>query len=173
MQAFCRGAGIDGERIPVVSDAQALHLAGRLLREALLGLREVLRAQAAFNDHYGIEHEKTDGPSPREMGVGDYLVELLSGHEQRRLDAVIQLRDQFAEVARHAGAVDPALRQALTLFVGHLDPARMDGLPGEKSWNRYRDLYANLLRANGTDVPHLFVEALAQAYLEARHKPGA
>jgi hypothetical protein len=48
----------------------------------------------------------------------------------------------------------------------------MDGLPGEKSWNRYRDLYANLLRANGSDVPHLFVEALAQAYLEARDKPG-
>jgi type VI secretion system FHA domain protein len=172
MQAFCRGAGIDGERIPVVSDAQALHLAGRLLREALLGLREVLRAQATFTDHYGIQAEKTEGPSPRDMGVGDYLVELLSGHEQRRLDAVIQLRDQFASAARHAAAVDPALRQALTLFVGHLDPSRMDGLPGEKSWNRYRDLYANLLRANGSDVPHLFVEALAQAYLEARHKPG-
>jgi type VI secretion system FHA domain protein len=172
MQAFCRGAGIDGEKIPLAAnDAQALYLAGRLLREALLGLREVLRAQAVFNEHYGIRHEKTEGPSPREMGVGDYLVELLSGHEQRRLDAVIQLRDQFTGAARHAGAVDPALRQALTLFVGHLDPARMDGLPGETSWARYRDLYANLLRVNGSDLPHLFVEALAQAYLEARHKP--
>jgi hypothetical protein len=30
-------------------------------------------------------------------------------------------------------------------------------------------VYANLLRARGTEEdPHLFVEALAQAYLEAR-----
>src|SRR5690606_2881612 len=50
--ASCRGAGIDAERIPATSDAQALHLPGRLLREALLGLREILRPQAGFQDRY-------------------------------------------------------------------------------------------------------------------------
>ncbi len=168
MQAFCRGAGIDGERIPVTSDAQALHLAGRLLREALVGLKEILRVQTAFDDHYGIGHETPEGRSPLDMGVDDYLAELITGHEQRRLDAVISLREQFAAIARHGAALDPALQSALRLFVGHLDPARMQGIPPEQALARYRDLYANLLRAPEGEVPHLFMEALAQAYLEAR-----
>lgn len=171
VQAFCRGAGIDAERITFTNDAQALHLAGRLLREALLGLREVLRAQAAFKDRYAIRHERPEGSSPLETGIDEYLLELLAGHEQRRLDAVMRLREQFADAAQHAGAVDPALRSALAQFVSHLDPSRMEGLPGETSWLRYKDLYANLLRTNGSEDPHLFVEALAQAYLAARRPP--
>jgi type VI secretion system protein len=171
MQAFCRGAGIDGERIPATSDAQSLHVVGRLLREALLGLKEILRAQAAFKDRYQIEQDQPEGNSPLEMGIDEYLVELLSGHEQRRLDAVMRLREQFADAAQHAAAVQPAVRSALGLFVGHLDPSRMDGMAAEASWGRYKELYAHLLRAGGSEDPHLFAEALAQAYLETRRNP--
>ena len=143
-------------------------MVGRLLREALLGLREILRAQAAFKDRYQIRQERPEGSSPLETGIDEYLVELLSGHEQRRLDAVIRLREQFADAARHSSAIDPALRSALNLFVRHFDPSRMDGLPAETGWARYKELYAHLLRADGSEDPHLFAEALAQAYLEAR-----
>ena len=55
LQAFCRGAGIDPARLPMDNDANSLHLAGQLLREALLGLKEVLRAQQVFRDRYGID----------------------------------------------------------------------------------------------------------------------
>lgn len=168
MQAFCRGAGVDNERLPVMSDAQSLQLMGRLLREALLGLKQVLRAQAGFQDSYGIRPPKPEAPSLAELGINEYLLELLNGHEQLRLDAVMQLRDQFASAARHDGAVEPALRKALALFVGHLDPARMDGMAGDRAWARYREIYAQLLRTGDSQVPHLFVEALAQAYLDAR-----
>jgi predicted component of type VI protein secretion system len=168
MQAFCRGAGIDGEKIPITSDAQMLNLAGRLMRVALVGLREILRAQSDFSDRYGIRREKTEGRSPLEVSLDEYLIDLFCGHEERRLDAVIRLREQFTDAAQHANSVDPALRSALSLFVGHLDPARMDGLPGDTGMARYKDIYANLLRANGSEAPHLFVEALAQAYLDAR-----
>lgn len=170
IQAFCRGAGIDADRLAAGSEAQILHLAGRLLREALMGLRESLRTEAVFKDRYGLPHERAEGGSPLDMGLDEYLVELLSGHEQRRLDAVMRLREQFAHAAGHGNAMEPALRDALQAFVAHLDPARMDGLPGETSWTRYREIYAHLLRANGGEVPHLFAEALAQAYLEARRK---
>jgi type VI secretion system protein len=168
MQAFCRGAGIDGERIPLTSDAQSLQVVGRLLREALLGLKEILRAQAAFKDRYQIEQHRPEGSSPLEMGIDEYLVELLSGHEQRRLDAVMRLREQFADAAQHAAAVQPATRTALGLFVAHFDPSRMDGMPADTSWARFKELYAHLLRAGESEDPHLFAEALAQAYLEVR-----
>jgi type VI secretion system FHA domain protein len=172
MQAFCRGAGIDADRLASVGEAQALHLAGRLLREALLGLRELLRAEAAFNDRYGIRDQAGGvGSSPLDMGIDEYIVELLAGHEQRRFDAVMRLRELFADAASHGSALVPAVREALSAFVTHLDPARMEGLPPEKSLTRLREIYAHLLRAGEGEVPHLFAEALAQAYAAARRRP--
>jgi type VI secretion system protein ImpI len=169
MDAFCRGAGIDAGRLPVQDEAQALQLAGRLLREALLGLKDLLRAQQQFMDRNGLEHEPPEGRSPLETSMDEYLVELMIGHEKRRLDAVMRLRDQFGEASRHAAAVDPALRNALAQFLGHLDPERLaSSEDAGTNWNRYRDVHGNLLRSRDGRLPHLFLEALSQAYAEAR-----
>jgi len=177
MQAFCRGAGIDESRLPMQNEAQSMHLVGRLLREAVIGLKEILRAQHAFLDRYGIEVEKPEGRSPLEQGADEYLLELLSGNEQGRLDAVMQLRGQFNDAGGHAAAVDPALRSALGQFMAHLAPGRMEAgadVRGRNSetgnWERYKDIYSNLLLTTGEEVPHLFIEAIAQAYLAAQRR---
>ncbi|MEO6186317.1 MAG: type VI secretion system-associated FHA domain protein, partial [Steroidobacteraceae bacterium] len=174
MQAFCRGAGIDPARVPMESEAQSLHLAGRLLREAVIGLKEILRAQQSFRDHYGLESDKPDGRSPLEQGADEYLLELITGHERHQFDAVMQLRGYLTHASLHDVAVDPALRSALGQFMAHLSPTRMESAGGntsaETGWARYKDIYGNLLQATGEDVPHLFLEAIAQAYTEARLK---
>ena len=126
MQAFCRGAGIDPARVPMESEAQSLHLAGRLLREAVIGLKEILRAQQSFRDHYGLESDKPDGRSPLEQGADEYLLELITGHERHQFDAVMQLRGHFTHASEHDSAVDPALRGALGQFMAHLSPKRME-----------------------------------------------
>lgn len=171
MQAFLRGAGVDPARLPMENEAQSLHLAGRLLREALIGLKEVLRAQKAFRDRYGIEDDRSDGRSPLDQGADEYLLALLTGHERHQLDAVMQLRELFTLAGGHDAAVDPAMRAALEQFLSHLAPARMEtgtvGGTAASNWSRYKDLYGNLLQATGEDVPHLFVEAVAQAYAAA------
>lgn len=172
LQAFCRGAGLDPSRLPVENEARALHLAGQLLREALLGLKEVLRAQKVFRDRYGIELDEGDERSPLSRPADDYLLELLQGDERHELDAVMQLRGSFSDASAHAGAVDPALRTALAQFLAHLAPgnveARARDRAGEVSpavvWERYRDVYMTLLHATGQELPHLFTEALAQAF---------
>ena len=169
-KAFCRGAGIDAERLAALGEPQALYLVGRLLREALTGLRDVQRAGSTFRDRYGIHHEGGAGSSPLDMGIDEYIVELLTGHEQRRLDAVMRLREQFADAAAHGEALVPAVREALLAFVAHLDPARMEGTPAEKSLPRLREIYAHLLRSGNGEVPHLFSEAMAQAYQQARER---
>ncbi|MFO1503834.1 MAG: type VI secretion system-associated FHA domain protein [Steroidobacteraceae bacterium] len=179
LQAFCRGAGIDESRLTMQSEAQSMQLVGRMLREAIIGLKEILRAQAAFCDHYGIEVEAPEGRSPLEQGADEYLLDLLTGHEQGKLDAVMRLRGQFSHAGNHSTAVDPALRSALAQFMAHLSPARMEAgnLParpgGTGNWDRYKDIYSNLLQATGEDVPHLFIEAISQAYQAARRRNGA
>jgi type VI secretion system protein len=169
LEIFCRGAGIDPSSLSMRDEAMLLQLAGRMLRETLLGLKEILRAQQAFVDRNGIEREAPEGRSPLDANADEYLLGLFAGHEKRQLDAVMQLREQFAHASRHAAAVDPALRTALTQFLGHLAPERLAvGKDGGANWNRYRDVYGNLLQASGGRLPHLFLEALAQAYQEAR-----
>jgi predicted component of type VI protein secretion system len=176
LQAFCRGAGIDETRLPMQNEAQSMQLVGRLLREAIIGLKEVLRAQHAFRDRYGIEAEPPEGRSPLEQGADEYLLDLLTGHEQGKLDAVMQLRGQFTHAGSHAAAVDPALRAALGQFMAHLAPSRMEtGGPhsasgGTGNWERYKDIYSNLLQATGEEVPHLFIEAISQAYMAAQRR---
>jgi type VI secretion system protein ImpI len=178
LQAFCRGAGIDESRLPMQNEAQSLQLVGRMLREAIIGLKEILRAQQAFCDRYGIEPVKPEGRSPLEQGADEYLLELLTGHEQGKLDAVMRLRGQFSHAGNHSIAVDPALRSALGQFMAHLSPARMEAgnLPakpgGAGNWERYKDIYSNLLQATGEDVPHLFIEAISEAYQAARRRNG-
>jgi predicted component of type VI protein secretion system len=176
LQAFCRGAGIDESRLPMQNEAQSMQLVGRMLREAIIGLKEILRAQQAFCDRYGIEVEQPEGRSPLEQGADEYLLDLLTGHEQGKLDAVMRLRGQFSLASNHGIAVDPALRSALGQFMAHLSPARMEagGLAsktdGAGNWERYKDIYGNLLQARDGRLPHLFLEALAQSYQEARDK---
>jgi len=177
MQAFCRGAGIDPARVPMESEAQSLHLIGRLLREAIIGLKEILRAQQAFRNRFGIDSEKPEGRSPLEQGADEYLLDLLTGHERHQLDAVMQLRAFFALAGGHAAAIDPALRSALGQFMAHLSPSRVEsgnsGVGAAANWARYKDIYGNLLQATGEEVPHLFIEAMAQAYAEAQRKDRA
>src|SRR5512139_2366103 len=179
LQAFCRGAGIDESRLPMQNEAQSMQLVGRMLREAIIGLKEILRAQQAFRDRYGIEVDPPEGRSPLEQGADEYLLDLLTGHEQGKLDAVMQLRGQFTHAGDHSAAVDPALRGALAQFMAHLSPSRMEAgnLPanpgGTGNWERYKDIYSNLLQATGEDVPHLFIEAINQAYQAARRRNGS
>lgn len=171
MQAFCRGAGIDPGRVPMESEAQSLHLAGRLLREALMGLKEILRAQQEFRDRYDLDSDQPEGRSPLDQGADEYLLALLTGHERHQLDAVMQLRGQFTHAGNHEAALEPALRSALGQFLAHLSPSRMEsgkGADAAASWARYKDIYGNLLQATGNEIPHLFLEAIAQAYLDAR-----
>jgi predicted component of type VI protein secretion system len=178
LQAFCRGAGIDETRLTMQNEAQSMQLVGRMLREAIIGLKEILRAQQAFCDHYGIEVDQPEGRSPLEQGADEYLLDLLTGHEQGKLDAVMRLRGQFSHAGGHSVAVDPALRSALAQFMAHLSPARMEAgnLPanpnGTGNWERYKDIYGNLLQSTGQDVPHLFIEAISQAYQAARRRNG-
>jgi type VI secretion system protein len=173
LQAFCRGAGIDPARLPMENEAQSLRLIGRLMREAIIGLKETLRAQQAFRDRYHVDDGKP-ADSPLEMATDEYLLELLAGHESHKFDAVMRLRECFMQASGHDAAVDPALRKALEQFMAHLSPARMEsGSTGSGSgtgWTRYKEIYANLLQSTGDEVPHLFLEALAQSYAQARSK---
>src|SRR3954470_16759163 len=92
LQAFCRGAGIGPEPLPVDAHARMLHLAGQLLRESLLGLKESNRTQQEQRNQLRVTYEKEQNtgmvPSLDRHSVEELIQDLLKAHDSRRFDAV-------------------------------------------------------------------------------------
>src|SRR6185369_10590397 len=98
LQAFCRGAGIGAETLPVDAHARMLHLAGQLLRECLSGLKESNRSQQEQRNQLRVTFQKEPSdflPSLERHSIEELIQELLKAHDSRRFDAVQWLRESF------------------------------------------------------------------------------
>jgi type VI secretion system protein len=182
LQAFCRGAGIDTERLPADAQTRMMHLVGQLFREAFVGLKDLERSRNEIRNRYRIEvPQVADDPRPSlaRMAVEDLLIEILHQHETRRLDAVQWLREQMTTWKEHENAVSQAMQEAFVEFVGRLDPAELEarferaarrgklrGGGKAQAWELYADFYRNLVEKPAEHMPHTFVEAFSLAYRE-------
>jgi type VI secretion system FHA domain protein len=174
LQAFCRGAGIGAETLPVDAHARMLHLAGQLLRESLLGLKESNRAQQDKRTQMRVTYQKEPAdmkPSLERHSVDELIQELLKAHDSRRFDAVHWLRESFANARRHDDAMVQAMYAAFIDFLGRLDPAdlatRFERSARRKTmgnWELYGDFYRSLCEMQPGALPHIFVETFAQNY---------
>ncbi|HYJ41599.1 MAG TPA: type VI secretion system-associated FHA domain protein TagH [Steroidobacteraceae bacterium] len=177
LQAFCRGAGIGPETLPVEAHSRMLHLAGQLLRESLLGLKESTRSQQEQRNHLRVTYQKMPGdllPSLERHSVDELIQELLKAHDSRRFDAVQWLRESFAGGRRHDEAMINAMRAAFVDFMGRLDPrdlaTRFERSARRKTmgnWELYGDFYRSLCEMQPGTLPHIFVETFAQNYEQA------
>jgi type VI secretion system protein len=177
LQAFCRGAGIGPETLPVDAHSRMLHLAGQLLRESLLGLKESNRSQQDQRDKLRVSYQKDASdllPSLDRHSVEELIQELLKAHDSRRFDAVQWLRESFAVGRRHDVAMTEAMRAAFVDFVGRLDPrdlaTRFERSARRKTmgnWELYGDFYRSLCEMPAGTLPHIFVETFAQNYEQA------
>ena len=182
LQAFCRGAGIDAERLPGDAQTRMMHLVGQLFREAFVGLKDLERSRNEIRNRYRIEIPQVEDdprPSLARMAVEDLLIEILHQHETRRLDAVQWLREQMTTSKEHENAFSRAMQEAFVEFLGRLDPAELEarferaarrgklrGGGKAQAWELYADFYRNLVEKPAEHMPHTFVEAFSLAYRE-------
>lgn len=174
LQAFCRGAGIGPETLPVDAHARMLHLAGQLLRESLLGLKAINRGQQEQRDQLRVTYEKPRAerlPSLEKHSVEELIQELLKAHDSRRFDAVSWLRESFAGTRQHDDALVRAMAAAFIDFIGRLDPrdlaTRFERSARRKAmgnWELYGEFYRSLCETPPGTLPHIFVETFAQSY---------
>jgi type VI secretion system protein len=187
LQAFCRGAGVEVERLPPDAQTRLLHLAGQFFREALVGLKELDRSRNDTRNRFRIELS-TDPDDPRpslaRSTVEDLVIDLFAQHESRRLDAVGWLREAIAEGKTHEVAAGKATRAAFVEFLDRLDPAELEARferaarrgkarSADKAqyWELFTTFYRNLIEMPADHLPHTFVEAFAAAYKEYVKKP--
>jgi type VI secretion system protein len=187
LQAFCRGAGVEVERLPPDAQTRLLHLAGQLFREALVGLKDLDRSRNETRNRYRIElTTESDDPRPSlaRTAVEDLLIDLFAKHETRKLDAVGWLREAIAEGKSHELAAAKATRTAFVEFLDRLDPAELEARferaarrgkarSADKAqyWELFTTFYRNLIEMPEDHLPHTFVEAFAAAYKEYVKKP--
>jgi type VI secretion system FHA domain protein len=179
LQAFCRGAGVDPERLSPDAQTRMLHLAGQLFREALVGFKELERVRHELRNRFRIEIQEDDEdprPSLARLGVDELVIDLFHQHEGRRLDAVQWLREMVAEAKTHQNAATQAMREAFVEFLGRLDPAELEArferaarrgkAKSDKTqyWDLFTTFYRNLIEMPADHMPHTFVEAFATAY---------
>ena len=183
LQVFCRGAGIDADRLPADAQTRLLHLAGQLFREALVGFKDLDRSRSDSRNRFRIELPPQDADDPRpslsRSTVEDLLLGLLLSHESRRLDAVQWLRESVTEAKTHEHATQQATRAAFVEFLDRLDPAELEArferaarrgkarsADKEQYWELFTTFYRNLIEMPADHLPHTFVEAYAAAYRE-------
>jgi type VI secretion system FHA domain protein len=182
LQAFCRGAGIDADKLPADAQTRIMHLIGQLFREAFVGLKDLERSRNEIRNKFRIDLQANpDDPRPSlsRMAVEELLVEILHQHETRRLDGVQWLREQMSTAKEHETAVSQAMQDAFVEFVGRLDPAELEArferaarrgklrsADKAQHWELYADFYRNLVEKPAEHMPHTFVEAFSLAYRE-------
>jgi type VI secretion system protein len=160
LETFCRGAGMDDHQLPADAQDRLLRLAGLLLREALVGIKELARTQREISQNAGLSTAADDPErlALQNLPVEELLARLLLGHDQRQLDAVQWLRELFGFASRHDAALMRALRPALDAFTKRLDPAVL--APGPASAERFR----SITESPKGQLPHLFAESLARSF---------
>jgi type VI secretion system FHA domain protein len=183
LQVFCRGAGIDADKLPPEAQTRLLHLAGQLFREALVGFKDLDRSRNETRNRFRIELPPPEPDDPRpslsRSTVEDLLLGLLMRHESRSLDAVQWLRETVSEAKTHEAASAQATRAAFVEFLDRLDPAELEARferaarrgkarSADKAqyWEMFTTFYRNLLEMPADHLPHTFVEAFASAYRE-------
>lgn len=188
LEVFCRGAGIDADKLSSEAQTRFLHLAGQLFREALLGFKELDRSRAGTRNRFRVEQPPQEADDPRpsltRLTVDELLVDLFTKHESRRLDAVQWLREAVAEAKSHENATTQATRAAFVEFTGRLDPAELEArfersarrtkskAPDKAQyWDLFTTFYRNIIEMPADHLPHTFVEAFAAAYRDLMKSP--
>ncbi len=187
LAAFCRGAGIDHERLPADAQTRLMHLAGQLLREVIVGMKDLERARTEMRNRFRIEiPADADDPRPSlaRASIEELLLNLLAQHESRQIDAVQWVRAGAESAKAHEHAAASAWRAAFIEFVDRLDPAELEarferaGRRGKLRssgragyWDLYADFYRSLIEMPAEQLPHTFVEAFGEAYKDALKKP--
>lgn len=171
IEAFCRGAGIDAKSFSADGHARLMHLAGLMLREALVGLKGLTLAQRTMRDQNRIEVGRED---PQRIGlsglpVEDLLLRLLQGHDAHQLDAVQWLRETLASTRRHDQAATRAMRAALVEFLARLDPKALAPTVGQRTLGEaelaaLRERFQSITDMAAGELPHLFREAFARHF---------
>jgi type VI secretion system FHA domain protein len=177
LQTMLEAAGIEG----LEPSAEVAQMLGEILRTAVGGVMEVLRARERMKDELRMRGTSFkaahNNPLKFSANVDDAFHNLLVKHNPAYLDAGDAFEDAFRDVRDHQAAFLAAMRIAFESMLAEFDPTRLQetfdragkgsiiGVPAKlKYWDQYRDRYAELVKDAEEGYRTLFADEFAKAY---------
>ncbi len=183
VELFCKSAGLKPSDLRGSNPEEVLQAAGRLTRELLTGLADLLQTRARMKDALRLPQTiirpAQNNPLKFSPNVSDALKYLLGEQGQSYLPPDRAVIGAFQDVKNHQQALFKAMIHAVRDFAERLDPdelrARFDrGLKRSpllattnklKYWDLYEDSYHVITqREEGAPMPQLVIDELTRAY---------
>ncbi|HEU4601841.1 MAG TPA: type VI secretion system-associated FHA domain protein TagH, partial [Steroidobacteraceae bacterium] len=180
LQALLDAAGIAGlEPTP-----EAALVLGEVLRTAVGGVMEVLRARERMKDELRLRgttfKAAHNNPLKFSANTDDAFHNLLVKRNAAYLEPADAFEDAFDDLRDHQNAIMSAMRLAFEAMLAQFDPERLQedfdrqirkgsilGVPAKlRYWDLYRDKYAALTRDADASFRTLFCDEFAKAYEE-------
>ncbi len=189
VQAFCRGAGIDPTALSPEAQAMLPLVAGQLLREAVVGLNDIMRARAtgavgAAVAALPVAPGNSSNPLRSSTSIEQALQRLFEAHGRLFAGPVDSLRDVLQDMRDHETALAAGMKAGLDSVLGQLSPANVADqfeqgrarqlAPGQdprpRYWEHYSEFYRLLTQqtAGSEELPRSFAEAFELEYARMR-----
>ncbi len=184
VDAFCRGAGIDPSALPADTQAALLTLAGQMVREMILGMMEALKSRSDMKNRLRLSQTTIqpgeNNPLKFSASVDEAVLKLLDPHGSRYLGPIDAIRDSFADLRAHQGALVNAVQAAADELMSRVEPGELQerfdrglkrgailGAANKmKYWDLYVEFYQVLNQRNEQGLPGVFAEEFARTYAE-------
>ncbi|MBK8335684.1 MAG: type VI secretion system-associated FHA domain protein TagH [Sterolibacteriaceae bacterium] len=187
LRILLEGAGLDSALADKLDPARTLDLAGRLLREALAGVRELLLARATLKAGFHVPltliAPKDNNPLKFSAGgVTEVMETLLLDRGKAYLSAVEAIREGVQDLKSHQLALVAGVRSSLDSLVEFFDPKRMEEVsmrqkaPGPWTnkkavfWDMYCARFDETTKAAHERFHELFGRPFASAYEDQDRK---
>ena len=189
VQAFCRGAGLDAATLSPEAQAMLPLVAGQLLREAVVGLNDILRARAtgavaAAVAAVPVAAGSSSNPLRSSTSIEQALQRLFESHGRLFAGPVDSMRDVLQDMRDHETALAAGMKAGLDSVLGQLSPANVADqfeqgrarqlAPGQdprpRYWEHYSEFYRLLTQqhAGNEEMPRSFTEAFELEYARVR-----
>ncbi|WP_285349138.1 type VI secretion system-associated FHA domain protein TagH [Pseudomonas sp. ME-P-057] len=180
LRALLHGLGVPDLRTSRSPEALA-QLVGEMLREATGGTMAVLMARALTKRESHIDMTmigaRSNNPLKFFPDAASALSQMLSTDAPAYLPGVQALTAAFDDLKAHELAVIAGMREALSEVAQRISPAlmeeRMPGRPFDgllpsarkaRLWERFNELYGELVRDGEEDLHRMFGDTFSQAY---------
>jgi type VI secretion system protein len=183
LDAFLAGLGIErGEIHPSTDPLEVMGNAGRVLKEFVDGISELLACRAGVKSMFRLDQTtvlpRHNNPLKLADNSRESMMQLLVGKEGEYLAPVDAVREVCRDLRFHHDAVMDAMTSAFLEFSDRFDPDELQenfdrtlnkkplikAVNQLKYWQLYCDLYPIMTQPGSGQFPHHFGEEFVRAY---------
>jgi type VI secretion system protein len=189
LRAFLDGAGIDDPTVVDGDPGGTLRMVGKMFRDMVEGLHEILRSRTAFKSEFRIERtmiqQTQNNPLKISPTADEALAVLLRASKPGYLPPVDAVRQGVEDIKAHQLAVIAGLQVALVALLHEFDPENlkqrleqqrsvlanlMPGAKNAKAWEIYEAFYKEVATEAEQGFDGIFGREFRRAYEEQLRK---